>query len=136
MNGSQRAFSFLPLLHGSAVFTPQVTGRCAFYCLGKHTSIACAVTLVQLALGQSILVPALQSALVHTRYQICVESLEWQVAMSVYALPLGSLLVQVSPIGWHLEPAGFTELALPLSPDELQDAALSVAIDMRKTERR
>jgi len=53
------------------------------YCLGRQSATASDVTLAQFALGQSSFVPAVQSVLVHTRYQYCVESLEWQVAMSV-----------------------------------------------------
>ena len=75
--------SFLSLLHGNAVFTLQVTGSCAYYCLGRQSATASDVTLEQSALGQSIFVPAEQSALVHTRYHNCVESLEWQVAILV-----------------------------------------------------
>ena len=90
---------------------------------------------MQLAFGHSILVPVVQSEFVHTRYQYCVESLEWQVAMSMYGLPLASLFVQVSPIGVHLEPAGFTESVLLLLLDELQDAAQKAAIDIRAPEK-
>ena len=74
---------FLSLLHGSAVFTLQVTGSRVFYCLGRQSATASDPTLEQSALGQSIVVPAVQSASVHTRYQSCVESLEWHVAILV-----------------------------------------------------
>ena len=74
---------FLSLLHGSAVFTLQVTGSRVFYCLGRQSATASDTTLEQSALGQSIFVPAVQSASVHTRYQSCVESLEWHVAIWV-----------------------------------------------------
>jgi len=44
--------------------------------------------------------------------------------MSTYAAPLESLPLQVSPMGVHLEPAGFTEVELLLL-DELQATAAS-----------